>query len=137
MDITAKKLSIKVANMDITHWPVDLSCRWGGVGWGECSVIYPATSILLLKYMIIWGKIQLIINPLQLHITTKILNTEILINSIMLFGIWDIVNKDDNNISSLLYKVVRFLSAPKDLPNPWTDMVLLFSEASYKSSEGF
>ena len=36
----------------------------------------------------------------------------------------------------LLYKVVIFLSVAKDLANYWTDMVLLFSEAFYRSREG-
>ena len=38
----------------------------------------------------------------------------------------------------LLYKVVSvFLSVPKDLANRWTDIVLLYSEASYRFWEGF
>ena len=37
----------------------------------------------------------------------------------------------------LLYKVSSFLSVAKDLANRWTDIVLLNSEASYRSREGF
>ena len=37
----------------------------------------------------------------------------------------------------VLYKVVRFLAVAKDLTNRWTDMVLLKSEASYRSYDGF
>ena len=41
-------------------------------------------------------------------------------------------------VTILLYKVVNvfFLSVTKDLANYWTDMVLLSSEASYRSREG-
>ena len=40
--------------------------------------------------------------------------------------------------SILLYKVLNvFWSVPKDLANRWTKILLLYSEASYSSWEGF
>ena len=50
--------------------------------------------------------------------------------------VWKLI--DANNLSILLYKVIRFfMSVVRDLANRLTDMVLLYNEASYRSMWGF
>ena len=55
----------KVVNLGCKHWSVRSSGRRGRCKGGELgrTLFYPAISFSLLEYMIIWRKIQVIIDP--------------------------------------------------------------------------
>ncbi len=48
-----------------------------------------------------------------------------------------LINNHFFHLEILFYKVEAFLSVAKDLDNHWTHMFLLYSEASFKSQNGF
>ncbi len=47
------------------------------------------------------------------------------------------LDKNDGLFLCVICKVVSFLSVAKDLANRWTNMVLPYSEATYRSWDGF